>query len=213
MHIKEIPPNSNITVIASVENHYLEFNTRTLGLHEESVVIELIRNEEGKAISFATDKIKLDVSYVEEEEKPPFMWKDVKVSHMKFGNNGFHVVTQSAEGKRENRRGAYRLFLGIDATLDIVDSARSIPVLLKDISSTGFAFVHPGELSTNKFCKISCAIDNKKLVLSGIIVRKQIMENGNTVYGCHMEKFSKELEKFIAQKQREFINNKLNSKF
>lgn len=208
MHIREIPPNSQVTVIASIDKHYLEFNTRVMGASEENIIMELIKNDEGKAISFASDKITVDISFVEEEEKPPFMWRNVKVTHIKHGNNMYHMATQSSEGKRENRRGAYRLFLGEDATLDIVDNPRSIPVILKDISSTGFAFIHPGELSINKFCKISCNIDNKKLVLSGVIVRKQIMDNGNTVYGCHMEKFSKELEKFIAQKQRELINNK-----
>lgn len=209
MHIREIPTGSQITVIASIEKHYLEFNTRVLGASEENIIIELIKNDEGKALSFASDKITVDVSYVVEEDKPPFLWRNVKVSHIKNNNHVFHMVTQSAEGKRENRRGAYRLFLGEDASLDLVDKPRSIPVILKDISSTGFAFIHPGELSINKFCKISCTVDNKKLVLSGTIVRKQVMDNGNTVYGCHMEKFSKELEKFIAQKQRELINNKM----
>ncbi len=209
MHIKEIPLGSPITVIASIEKHYLEFNTRVVGVAEESIVMELIKNDEGRALSFASDKITVDISYVVEEEKPPFLWRNVKIAHIKNNNNTFHVATQSAEGKRENRRGAYRLFLGEDAILDIVDSPRSIPVILKDISSTGFAFIHPGELSINKFCKIACTVDNKKLVLSGTIVRKQVMDNGNTIYGCHMEKFSKELEKFIAQKQREFINSKL----
>ena len=208
MHIKEIPPNSQITVIASIDKHYLEFSTRVLGTSEENVIMELIKNDDGKAISFASDKITVDISYVEEEEKPPFMWRNVKVTHIKHNNNTFHMATQSSEGKRENRRGAYRLFLGEDAMLDIVDNPRSIPVILKDISSTGFAFVYPGDLSTNKFCKVSSTIDNKKLVLSGVIVRKQIMDNGNTVYGCRLEKFSKELEKFIAQKQRELINSK-----
>ena len=208
MHIRELPPNANVTVIASVDNHYIEFPTRVVGSAEENILIELIRNDEGKIIGFTSDKIKLDLSFVLEEDKPPFVWRDIKISNIKYNNNGYNMVAQTREGKRENRRGAFRLFLGLDAGLDLVETPGSIPVILKDISSTGFAFVYPGELETNKFCKVSSMVDNKRLILSGIIVRKQIMDNGNTVYGCRLEKFSKELEKFIAQKQRELINSK-----
>ena len=208
MHIKELPPNSHVTVIASIDKHYIEFPTKVVGTAEDSILIELIRNDEGKVIGFSSDKIKLDLSFVLEEDKPPFVWRDVKIANIKYNNNGYNMITQTHEGKRENRRGAYRLFLGLDAGLDLVETPGSIPVILKDISSTGFAFVYPGDLETNKFCKISTMVDNKRLILSGIIVRKQIMDNGNTVYGCRLEKFSKELEKFIAQKQRELINNK-----
>lgn len=208
MHIRELPPNANVTVIASVDNHYIEFPTRVVGSAEENILIELIRNDEGKIIGFTSDKIKLDLSFVLEEDKPPFVWRDIKISNIKYNNNGYNMIAQTREGKRENRRGAFRLFLGLDAGLDLVETPGSIPVILKDISSTGFAFVYPGELETNKFCKVSSMVDNKRLILSGIIVRKQIMDNGNTVYGCRLEKFSKELEKFIAQKQRELINSK-----
>ena len=209
MHITKIPENVQITVIASIDKNYLEFSSKVITAKEDGLIIEAIKNEDGQALSLVSDKIRFDISYVEQEDKPPFLWRDIKAKYVKIGNTPYHVLWQTSDGKRENRRGAFRLFIGENAKLKMISNAGNIPVILKDISTTGFAFVFNGELQTNKFCTISSVVDNSTLVLSGVIVRKQVMENGNIVYGCKMEKFSKELERFIAKKQREAINNKL----
>ena len=208
MHVCQIPENSKITVIASFSKGYIEFETQVLGKKGEYVIIDLIKNEDGKVIGFASDKITLDVSYVPEEEKPPFMWRNVKITNYKKGNQSYQVLSQSVDGKRENRRGAYRLFVGSDSIVDVPGHLKSARVVLKDISSTGFAFVFTGELPNGVISRIHACIDDTKITLTGRIVRKQVLDNGNIVYGCHMDNFSKELEKFIAQKQREFLNSK-----
>ncbi|MBQ3062011.1 MAG: PilZ domain-containing protein [Lachnospiraceae bacterium] len=208
MHISEIPENSRITVIASINREYIEFDTHVIGKKGEYVLIELIKNDEGKAIGFTSDKITLDVSYVIEEEKPPYIWRNVKIANVKKGNHAYQILAQSVDGKRENRRGAYRLYLGVDAILDVPGHVKSTRVVLKDISSTGFAFVYNEELPNGAICRIHTSIDSTKMALTGGIVRQQVLDNGRIIYGCHMDKFSKELEKFIAQKQREIINSK-----
>lgn len=208
MHITKIPENTQITIIASVDKNYLEFPSKVVGTQEDGLIIEAIKNEEGQPISLVSDKIQFDVSYVEQEDKPPFLWKNIKSKFVKINNEPYHILWQTSDGKRENRRGAFRLFVGEKAQLTLISKSGKTPVILKDISTTGFAFVHNEDFPTNKFCSISCVIDNSTLVLSGVIVRKQVMENGNIIYGCKMEKFSKELERFIAKKQREVINQK-----
>lgn len=208
MHISEIPQNSKITIIASINRDYIEFNTQIIGKSGEYILIELITNDEGKVIGFSSDKIMLDLSYIENEEKPPYMWRNVKIANVKKGNKAYHILAQTADGKRENRRGAYRLYLGAEATLDIPGHAKNVRVTLKDISSSGFAFVYPEDIPVGTMCRVHCMIDSTRIGLTGNIVRTQNLENGNVVYGCHMDKFSKELEKFIAQKQRELINSK-----
>ena len=209
MHITEIPENTQITIIASIDKNYIEFTTRMIEVKDAGILVEAIKTEDGKPISLVSDKIQLDVSYVEDEKKPPFMWRNIKSQYVKIGKTTYHLLFQTADGKRENRRGAFRLFVGEHAHLNLLSRPGNIPVILKDISTTGFAFVYHEDLQTNKYCSVSCVIDNSTLVLSGMIVRKQGMENGNIIYGCQMEKFSKELDKFIAKKQREAINNKL----
>ena len=209
MHISQIPDNSKITIIASFGKDYIEFDTQVLGKKGEYILIEIVKNDEGKVIGFTSDKITLDVSYVDDEEKSPFIWKNVKIANFKKGNKVFQFIAQTVDAKRENRRGAYRLFLGNDATLDVPGHIKSVRVTLKDISSTGFAFVLSGDLPNGVIARVHTEVDDVKLSLTGRIVRKQELENGNIVYGCHMEKFSQELEKFIAQKQRELIYNKI----
>lgn len=208
MHINEIPENSKITIIASIGRDYIEFNTRVINKSGEFVLVDLITNEEGKVIGFTSDKITLDVSWVEEEEKPPYMWRNVRIANVKKGGKAYHILAQTADGRKENRRGAYRLYLGAESALDVPGQAKNVRVILKDISSTGFAFVYAEELAIGMMCRVHVSIDNTRIGLTGNIVRKQVLDNGNIVYGCHMDKFSKELEKFIAQKQREIINNK-----
>lgn len=209
MHITKIPENVQVMVIASIEKNYLEFSTKVIASKDDGLIIEAIKNENGQALSLVSDKIRFDISYVEQEDKPPFLWKDIKAKFVKIGNTPYHMLWQTSDGKRENRRAAFRLFIGEKAQLKLMSKAGNIPVILKNISTTGFAFVFQEELALNKFCTVSCVVDNSTLVLSGVIVRKQVMENGNIVYGCKMEKFSKELDRFIAKKQREAINNKL----
>ena len=208
MHISEIPYNSKVTIIASINRDYIEFTTTVIGKSGEYILIELITNEEGKVIGFSSDKITLAVSYIEDAEKPPFIWRNVKIANVKKGSKAYHVLAQTSDGKKENRRGAYRLYLGVEATLDVPGHIKNTRVILKDISSSGFAFVHTDDVTVGSMCRVHCSIDNTRIGLTGTIVRTQVLENGNIVYGCHMDKFSKELEKFIAQKQRELINNK-----
>ncbi len=209
MHINEIPEGSQITVIASIDDCYLEFPTTIVTIANDTVIVEPIRNNEGKPISLVSDKIRIDVSFVEDEKKSPFLWKNVTVNYGKLKNKPYHIINQTTDGKRENRRGAYRLFVGESAELNMLDVPGGISVILKDISATGFSFVHYGDIQVPKYCKLTCSFDNKVLVLSGTIVRKQVMDNGSTVYGCKLERFSKELEKLIASKQREVMNKKL----
>lgn len=209
MHITEIPKNSDITIIASINSNYLEFSSRVIDKKDEAIIIEAITNEEGKLISIASDKLQVDISFVEDEDKSPFIWKKIKSKLVKIKNVPYHIIWQSEEGKRQNRRGAFRLFIGEKAQLNAISKHSNDEVILKDISTTGFAFTCITELEIGKSCTIGCVIDNSTLVLSGVIVRKQVLENGITVYGCKLNKFSKELEKFIAKKQREEINRKM----
>lgn len=178
-------------------------------INEKNILIEIIRNEDGQPVSFASDKITVDLSYFADIEKPPFVWHDVKANYVRKNNTPYQQIVQSADAKRENRRGAYRLFIGETAFVSMVDKQGNIQVILKDISTTGFGFVYHEELELNKFCRISCTIDNQKIVLSGNIVRKQKVENGNIIYGCRLDRFSKELEKFINAKQREELRKKM----
>ena len=209
MHITEIPENSIITVVASIDDCYLEFSTVVVGIIDDHILVEPIKNNEGKTISLASDKIRLDVSFVEDEKKSPYLWKSVSITYGKYKNKPYHIITQTSDGKRENRRGAYRLFVGSSANLAVSDIPGNIPVTLKDLSSTGFSFVYHVDLAVPKYCKLTCSIDNNVIILSGTIVRKRPTENGNIVYGCKLDRFSKELEKLIATKQRESINKKL----
>lgn len=209
MHITEIPINSPVVITASIGHNSLNFNSRMVGINENNILVEIVRNDEGQPISLASEKITVDLSYFPDPEKPPFVWHEVKVNYVRMNNTPFQQIMQSSDGKKENRRGAFRLFVGETAYLSVVDNPAAIPVILKDISTTGFGFIYQEDLPIKKFCRISCTIDNQKIVLSGDIVRKQVAENGNTIYGCHMDRFSKELEKFINKKQREELKKKM----
>ena len=209
VHITEIPVNSPVVITASIGKNSLNFNSKMVDINERNILIEIIKNEEGQPVSLASDKITVDLSYFADPEKPPFVWHDVKANYVRKNNTPYQQIVQSADAKRENRRGAYRLFIGEPATVSMVDKQGSIQVILKDISTTGFGFVHTEEIELNKFCRIACTIDNQKIVLSGNIVRRQNVEKGKIIYGCRLDRFSKELEKFINTKQREEIRKKM----
>ena len=209
MHITEIPINSPVVITASIGKNSLNFDSKMVDINDKNILIEIIKNEEGQPISLASDKINVDLSYFADPEKPPYVWHNVKANYVRKNNTPYQQIVQSVDGKRENRRGAYRLFVGETAFVSMVDKPGNLQVILKDISTTGFGFVYNEEIELNKFCRISCTIDNQKIVLSGNIVRRQKAENGNIIYGCRLDRFSKELEKFINTKQREELRKKM----
>lgn len=210
MHITEIPEGTNVTIVASANGNIIEFKSTVKEVLETSILIDEIRTKDGVPVSLASDKITLSLVYAN-ANTTPILWQDIIVKHLRNSSGSFHHIFQTSDGTNNNRRGAFRLHIGSSALLKVGMNVTPHRVILKDISSTGYGFVSDTELNINNYsiCTISSQIDSKNLSLSGTVVRKeQVEDSSKYVYGCRLNNHSKELEKFIMNKQREQLQRK-----
>ncbi len=213
MNLIEIPENSIVklkVVSNSNSKNFIEFSSTTAEIYNETLLISPIVNNEGKTLNLSSDKLSVQLEYIDEADgnKTAIIWKDVIVNYINKKGVKFHQVIQTTEGKSVNRRNAFRLFLGDKATVQLIGSNEIYDVIIRDISSTGFGFVIDKDIdiSVVNMCTLSTYIDEKHIILKGTIVRKQVVDEENSnkiIYGCQLSKFSAELDKLINIKQRE----------
>lgn len=133
------------------------------------------------------------------EDSIPIMWRNVKVVAYKED----YVVQAPTDGVKHNRRGCFRVPIGIVAQMRMSgNGARH--VLVKDISLTGFAIsdrkkeleLSKGTLLSILFEDTGCVID-----LTGKLVRIEERED-MTVYGFETINLCKDLSSYLSLKQR-----------
>lgn len=193
-----------------------------VGKFELESEIQIIRNEyilvtimliDDKIVKFPSD-LKVDMVYYGDDNSL-FIWENVALSPVKFkdGRKYHKIELPKTEGKRYNRRGNFRLYVGKDMSIEFKEgtSRKKKKTLIKDISATGFAFVNSEEYNIGlRVTLIYDIVSGKRLNLSGKIVRKQYLENINsTLYGCQFTVPSDEISKIISREQQRMIKEKL----
>ena len=198
MHITELPVEAELKVQVYALNSdviAIEFKTVVKEIQDATILVEAITNDNQQPISFSSNKVALKVEYIDNSNNAnvPILWEDVFIKYVKKGKNGFHQIIQTKDGRTVNRRQAFRLYIGEDATLHITTTTEAMQVILKDISSTGFGFVTEKDIDINKtrMCVLQSNIDGKRIKLNGTIVRKKEIEGTEKfVYGCQLPKFA-----------------------
>ena len=134
--------------------------------------------------------------------------------HEKSGS--FYKITASGEGFEINRRGAFRLFVGISGVAQLGINRKAVDVIVKDVSENGFSFVSSEDMENviNMPVRLVFNDFNKNYSLMGIIVRKVIINETKVLYGCQLSVSNSQLEQYINQKQRQMLSmNRDNSAF
>ena len=150
------------------------------------------------------------------ENKSPIVWKGVGVACVYEKSGSFYKVSASGEGFEINRRGAFRLFVGISGVAQLGINKKAVDVIVKDVSENGFSFVSSEDMDNviNMPVRLVFNDFNKNYSLMGIIVRKVIINEAKILYGCQLSVNNSELEHYINQKQRQMLSmNRDNSAF
>lgn len=139
-------------------------------------------------------------------------WKltDVQISTVKVKGDPYYRVSTVAEAARDNRRGAYREFIGQDMRINRLNhDFEALTVELKDISATGFGFLTNKEIEIGESIALKFQYHEISELLHGKVVR--IQESGReSIYGCMITDEGKDLGKIMALVQRNKQNEKLN---
>ncbi len=209
MEINEIEKDSGVEVFITLGDKCMTFHTTAVGgmpHQQKALVIEPIFNE-GKIVNFKGANYTIEALVTTGNDAKPWSWKPVVITTMKNQEGKyFHVILADKPGKTVNRRSHYRLFMGVDATIQLNLDKQLFNVLLKDLSATGFSIVCPGDMSLNMGTTVTRAFidaeEDLKFVLTENVVRKEAAENSqNNIYGCKLKNINPMVQKYVNDKQ------------
>ncbi|MGB4658155.1 MAG: PilZ domain-containing protein [Mobilitalea sp.] len=185
----------------------LTFPSNIVLINNNSVLINAITVND-QTIGF-TDNCQLNFLY--KSESKLFIWENVNIKLVKYDGAICHQVDLSGVGKPFNRRNSYRMYVGEDMPL-FVNTATgpcALSVLIKDISETGTGFITKDDIDIDRTIRLKLKDNNLTISISGIIVRKEYLENlGAFHYGCKFNEKNNLLSKYIVKKQNEELKKK-----
>ena len=156
------------------------------------------------------DGIEISLSWVVDN----LAWKlqDVQISTVKVKGEPYYRISTQIEAVKDNRRGAYREFIGLDMRINRLNhDFEALTVHLKDISATGFGFLTNKEIEIGENIALKFQYEELSELLHGKVVR--IQENGRDfIYGCSITDEGKDLGRIMAQIQRHKQNDKMNKR-
>lgn len=215
MLLQEMPVDNKIIIELSIKGQKFEFPSKVVSQENNSIFIEPIRIN-GKVLTFnASESIAINIVMIR-ENKSPMVWKGVGVACVHEKSGSFYKITASGEGFEINRRGAFRLFIGISGVAQLGINRKAVDVIVKDVSENGFSFVSSEDMENviNMPVRLVFNDFNKNYSLMGIIVRKVIINETKVLYGCQLSVNNSQLEQYINQKQRQMLSmNRDNSAF
>lgn len=216
MLLQEMPEDNKLIIELSMNGQKYEFPSQVIRKTNQNVLIEPVRIN-GKVLSFNSSSGGVTVSiFMIRDGKPPMLWKGVAVNSVREEDGTFYKITANGEGFEVNRRGAFRLFIGISGVAQLGTNRKAIDVIVKDVSENGFSFVGSENMDDviNKPVRLVFADFNQNYSLMGIIVRKVVIGESKIVYGCKLGVRNANLEQYISQKQRQMLSmNRGNSAF
>lgn len=211
MLLEELKPGQTISLLVKVNGNSLTFESRVQANYPEKHMIladPVISN--GRPVSFQGENVVLNILAFVEGEKPA-LFKNVASKLIKRKDGQLcYCFASLLKSVAYNRRENYRCYVGVNSSMQCRLNSIAQPVLIRDISSTGFALV----------CDSSVQLENGQLVhtvlndqpalnsskysfhLYGIVARVQELDNGKLLYGCRLNNSVPGLDKYIMEKER-----------
>lgn len=215
MKILDLEPGSEITIEIKVRDQKLEFHTHIIEQLKGAAVIEPIRID-GKVLNLGSENVTINILY-NAEDSPPLEWNYVALPAAIYKGETCYKCSIEAEGIIRNRRGAYRLPVGLKGKAKIGMKKNTIPVFVREISETGFSFVdYKGKEEIYTFINdpVMLVFDDEEEHISvvGRIVRMIDSQEDKKIYACRVEVENHGIAKYIAKKQRERLTLELKKK-
>lgn len=210
MEIYELTPEHKMSITIANARTNITLNSNIAFVEDNKLYVEPFVYE-GAVLNFDSANVSISmIAY--EEEKSPFLWQVVHIGKEIRDNTPYHVISSNLSGVKINRRENFRLFLGIDGKATIM-GGKAFDVLVKDISSSGFAVlvdmnapisVHKNDMMQIQFSDTTFEED---FVLNGRVVRMDKTDR-YLLYGCRLISENPAIDKYIANKQ---LENRVNS--
>lgn len=206
MKLAELEVGANIILQVQMKAQSLEFPSAVVSVDAKGILAEPVRID-NKVVGFGGDGFRLSVILIR-QDKPPYIWKNVRCTTVLAGGATRYQITASAEGYEMNRRQAFRLFIGVGGIVQIGINHKALEVIVKDVSETGFSFVSAEDLETSVNMPVRLVFMdlNRNYSLMGLLVRKVVLGPNKVLYGCHLSVKNQELCRYINEKQRQQLS-------
>ena len=195
--LEEIEEESRIVLYINPD----EENMQMTGLLKKHLKenIALIELDYSEAHRLVFDSVKVDMEYCD-EKGTPFIWHKVRI----INHKGQYIMQVFANGAKHNRRGCFRVGVGIMANVRMLGNNGPAQVMVRDVSLSGFSVTdRRGELNLNIGDKLTVRFDDLgyRLDLTGVVVRIEQHED-ITVFGFKTCNLCKDLSTYVSVKQR-----------
>ena len=211
MEIYELTPAHKMSITIANARTTISLNSNIVSVEGDKLYVEPF-TVDGAILNFESTNVSISmIAY--EEEKSPYLWQVVHIAKEYRDNKVYHVITSNLSGVKINRRENFRLYLGIDGVATII-GGKSFDVLVKDISSCGFAVlvdmtsqinIHKNDIMQIEFSDKAFEED---FSLQGRVVRMDKTDK-YLLYGCRMMTSNAVVDRYIANKQ---LENRVNAK-
>ena len=198
MKINEVGMGKDVIIEVSKGTNILQFESKSMEIVQDDLLIECVRYN-NKVVNLASKNVVVSVTV--DENPLPVKFSDVDMSVVKKDGELYHRVRTAKDGREVNRRESFRVFIGEPGLAQINENTKTRDVLVKDISTTGFAIVSDDDLDINTNIRLSFIDKGTQIILQGCVVRKEY-RNNRVIYGCKLVKAPKGLGNYLARKQR-----------
>lgn len=213
MRIDDITVDSKITITVTKGLNRLQFETKVLAAVSEGLIIEDVMHED-KAVNFCdvSRSVIINVITVDYRTEKPYEWKDVEIKKVEYLGERHCMVVADDSVECMNRRGGYRVYLGLNGIAQIGENKCAHEVIVKDISEFGIGLVCKHDLELKGFDAVRVNFyDDKmdmRITINAVVVRKAEVAENKFVYGCRTEGSNKEVRKYISDKQMDRLKGK-----
>lgn len=207
MKIVEIQAGAAIVMQISMNGQTIELPTVSVTVQDGALVTEAIRIN-GKLLGLDNSAIHVNLMCIR-ENKAPIIFKNVKCTMITYNQKLHYKVTAFAEGFENNRREAFRLYVGCGGIAQLGLNKSAAKVLVKDVSETGFSFLSEKEIESILNMPVRLVFNDMEynISLMGIIVRKVKIDEQKYLYGCRLSVTNNQLSRYINDKQRQNMAN------
>lgn len=211
MRIDEIKEGQKLTLLVSVNNENLTFETiAEQSMIGKNMVLAKTLSVNGKFLTFKGNNITVDLVITPEEDLPQ-IFKNVSIALVKkFDGTISYSITSIAQSKTYNRRENFRCFVGVHTSVQKMLNTVPYDAVIRDVSIGGFAVVVPSELEFNNDQVVHVVLNDYieetcekfSFHLYGMVVRSETLDRGRTLYGCKFTKPVHGIENYIMKKER-----------
>lgn len=220
MRIEELEVNQAIKILVNAGNQQLEFSSTVLETFpRKHLILASPIMKDDKIISFNGKGIQTHVVVFFPDQKP-IVFQNVSIQTTRGRNDELcYIITSLLDSKEFNRRGAFRCYIGIDTHVRIGSHKGALDAIIKDVSSSGFAFALRGEKELEIGESVHAVLNDYieetaksySFHLIGTVVRSYELENKIIVYGCQLSAKIVGLDSYLVEKERIRLQHSRNS--